>query len=169
MIVKLNDFVFNGIAGDVLSFEDFLSSPYLYDQGLVKIVKGERSYDAYSVSDVLANEDKPIKIEGFERFSQVVYDECERLAEHFDHTGPVTCHVFISPKGSTSFPLHVDLDDVVVHMVRGEKVFESPSGDFVLSEGDSLFIPHGTEHRAVNTESSVMLSIGLERFIKEKL
>jgi mannose-6-phosphate isomerase-like protein (cupin superfamily) len=169
MIVKLDDFVFNGISGDVLSFEDFLSSPYLYDQGLVKIIKGERSYDAYSVSDVLANYDKPIKIEGFERFSQSLYDECERLAEHFNHAGPITCHLFISPKDSMSFPMHVDLDDVVVHMVSGEKVFESPSGDFVLSEGDSLFIPRGTEHRAINTESSVMLSFGLERFINEKL
>lgn len=169
MLIKVKDFQFDGITESLISVEELLSSPYLYDQGLVKIIKGERSYDAYSFSDVLANADRPIKVEGFERFDQIVFDECERLAEHFDHSGPVTCHLFISPKDSASFPFHTDLDDVVVHMVKGQKLFESPSGDLVLSEGDSIYIPRGVEHRAINTDSSIMLSIGLERFLKEKL
>jgi mannose-6-phosphate isomerase-like protein (cupin superfamily) len=166
---KLTGFSFQGITEQLLSVDALLSSQYPYDQGLIKIVRDGGSFDAFSLMDVLSSEDKPIKVEAMERFNQKLYDECYRLASYFDHFGPVTCHLFKSPKDSTSFPLHEDLDDVVVHMVRGKKIFESPSGDFELLEGESIFIPRGVKHRAVNVEDSLMLSFGLERFIIEKL
>lgn len=169
MLSKLTDFCFKGITEQLLAVDELLSSSYPYDQGLVKIVRDGGSFDAFSLMDVLHYEDRPLKVEGIERFNLMLYNECQRLGTHFNHVGPLSCHLFRSPKGSISFPLHEDLDDVVVHMVKGRKIFESPSGDLELLEGESIFIPRGVKHRAVNVEASLMLSFGLERFIVEKL
>lgn len=169
MMWKITEHQFKGITEELLNVDGLLESPHLYEQGLIKLVRDGGSHDAYSVMDVLEHEDKPLKIEGIERHSALLYLECHRLGGALDHRGPVTCHLFRSPKDSTSFPLHEDLDNVVVHMVRGRKIFESPSGDLVLNEGESIFIPRGVKHRAVNVEASLMLSFGLERFLVEKL
>jgi hypothetical protein len=169
MLRKLTDFQFIGITEERLAVDALLDSLYPYDQGLIKIVRDGGMHDAFSIMDVLEHEDKPLKIEGIERLNRILYSECQRLGGNFGHYGPVTCHLFRSPKDSISFPMHEDLDDVVVHMVKGKKIFESPSGDLELLEGESIFIPRGTKHRAINVEASVMLSFGIERFIVEKL
>lgn len=169
MLHKLTDFQFIGLTEEHLMFDELLNSLYPYDQGLIKIVRDGGMHDAFSIMDVLEHEDKPIKIEGIERLTSITFSECCRLANNFNHYGSVTCHMFKSPQDSISFPLHEDLDDVVVHMVKGRKIFESPSGDLELLEGESIFIPRGTKHRAINVEASLMLSFGLERFIAEKL
>lgn len=169
MLSKLTDFQFVGVTEERLAVDKLLDSLYPYDQGLIKIVRDAGMYDAFSIMDVLEHEDKPLKIEGIERLNFIMHSECQRLGNHFRHKGPVTCHMFRSPKDSISFPMHEDLDDVVVHMVKGRKIFESPSGDLELLEGESIFIPRGVKHRAINVEASLMLSFGLERFIAEKL
>lgn len=166
---RLTEFVFNGITKRLLMVDEFLSHPYPYSQGLVKIVRDNGTFDAHSIMDTIEHNDKPIKIEGYEKMNAVFHEECRRLAAHFDHHGPVTCHLFISPEDSSSFPMHTDLDDVVVHMVKGQKTFEFPTGSLKLCEGQSIYIPKGTPHRAINTHDSLMLSFGLELFHVEKL
>lgn len=169
MLEKLQHNPFEGITEELLDVDTLFASGYPYDQGLIKIVRDGGSYEAFSPMDVLEHHDKPIKVEGCERLNMELYLACDRLNRSYNRFGPVTCHLFKSPKDSISFPLHEDLDDVVVHMVKGRKIFESPSGNLELNEGESIFIPRGVKHRAVNVEESLMLSFGLERFIVEKL
>lgn len=169
MLQLVNDFTFDGITEASLKLDDVLASSLFYEQGLVKFVSSGRSQDCFSPWMYVENSESVFKIEGYERFSLKMFDECRYLAEHYKHTGPVTCHLFKSPQGATSFPAHTDPDDVVLYMVSGQKDFEHDGGVLTLHEGEILLIPAGTTHRAINTNDSIMLSFGLERFLVEKL
>ena len=158
------------ISEETLGLDELLASPYPYEQSMVKVIKNGGSFDLFSVSDyVQVFETKPVKIEGMERRNAQLWSACQELAQRFEHVGPVTCHLFLSPQYSLSFAMHTDPDDVVIYMVSGSKVFESPEGQITLSAGDVLLIPRGTPHRANNIDSSVMLSFGLEQFTDAKL
>lgn len=170
MLKRLTDFQFRGIDEATLMIDQFFSSPHPYEQQLVRYILNDKSYGIFGPMDYLEHGlDKPIKAEGFERLNSTMYQECQRLAGHFNHYGYVSCHLFLSPKGSKSFTMHTDPDDVIIHMVQGRKVFESPDGQVELSAGESLYIPRGTHHRAINVDSSIMLSFGLEQFLEKKL
>ncbi|QTH80267.1 hypothetical protein PA10_00067 [Pseudomonas phage pPa_SNUABM_DT01] len=162
-------FQFEGITPELLDVDLLLSSPHLYEQCLVKYIKNAQSFDLYSQSDFLENSDCPVKIEGIERLNATMFQNCARLAAHFGHVGPVSAHLFISPKGGVSFPMHTDLDDVVIYMVEGRKVFKFPDGEIELTAGDSIHIPRGELHQAINVDSSLMISFGLELFLEAKL
>lgn len=168
MLQKI-DFQFQGITEELLMVDDFLASPHPYEQGLVKYVFNDASYGVNSPLEYLQHSDKPIKVEGYERLNATLFHECQRLAAYFGHVGYVSCHLFISPKGSSSFSMHTDPDDVVVHVVTGGKEFESIDQHEVLRAGDTLYIPRNHPHRAINTDSSIMLSFGLELFLEQKL
>lgn len=170
MLKQLIDFQFRGIDEATLMIDQFFSSSHPYEQQLVKYIENDKSYVAFGPMDYLEHgETKPIKVEGYERLNFTMFQECRRLAAHFSHDGPVSCHLFLSPKDSKSFIMHTDPDDVIIHVVQGRKVFESPAGQIELSAGDSLLIPRGTYHRAINVDSSIMLSFGLEQFLEKKL
>jgi Uncharacterized protein, possibly involved in glyoxylate utilization len=161
--------LFGCITESTLQVDDILSSPYPYEQQLVKILTGDIVIDAMSVSDVLEHSDKVIKIEGIEKLNRSLYQACKDLAEVMEHDGPITCHLFLSPAGGKSFPWHDDPDDVYLYMVEGAKTMAVGNEVHKLTKWDHLFIPRGTQHRAVNYHASKMLSFGLERFIAEKL
>ncbi len=168
-MLKKIDFQFQGITEELLMVDQFLSSPHPYEQGLVKYVFNDASYGINSPMEYLEHSDKPIKVEGYERLNAVLFGECQRLAAYFGHAGYVSCHLFISPKGSTSFSMHTDPDDVVVYVVKGGKEFESIDQLESVKAGDVLYIPRNHPHRAINTDSSLMLSFGLELFLEQKL
>lgn len=162
--------LFSTITESTLEVDDILSSPYPYEQQLVKILTGDIAIDAQSPSDVLEHSDKVIKIEGYEKLNRTLFRVCQSLAKEFRHDGPVTCHLFVSPAGGKSFPWHTDPDHVILYMVEGYKTMEvEGQGSIVMQPGSSIYIPQGTHHRAINIRSSKMLSFGLERFITEKL
>lgn len=161
--------LFSNITESTLRVDDILSSPYPYEQQLVKILNKGIVIDAMSVSDVLEHSDKVIKIEGYEKLCPTLFQACKDLAEVMEHDGPVTCHLFISPKGGKSFPTHTDPDDVFLYVVSGMKHMAVNDDVKLLTAGDSLLIPRDTPHRAYNLNDSKMLSFGLERFIVEKL
>ncbi|MND22219.1 hypothetical protein D3C81_144650 [compost metagenome] len=161
--------LFDSITESTLMVDEILSSPYPYEQQLVKIVHGNTVLDARSPMDVLSHPDRIIKIEGYERLNRTLFQTCKDLAEIMQHDGPVTCHLFKSPAESVSFPVHTDPDDVYLYMVEGSKHLILDKVVHRLERWDSLLIPRDTPHKAVNFKSSLMLSFGLERFIAEKL
>lgn len=81
----------------------------------------------------------------------------------------ITGHVFISKKDAVSFPLHRDPATVLITMISGEKDFivdYEDNGDykvFTVKEGEVLVIPENVVHMALNTNDSIMLSIGIEK------
>jgi len=169
MLQRLEMFKFSGICEDTLAVEDVIASAHVYEQNMIKVVRNNASYVVNNLNEYLELSTYPIKIEGYERFNSVMFRECKALASHMKHQGFVSCHLFLSPKASVSFAMHTDPDDVVVHMVKGRKLFESPDGVLELSEGQSIYIPRNYPHRAINTEDSIMLSFGLELFTEQKL
>lgn len=167
MIRKLA--ISNTVSEDDLDIDGLLAGPYMYEEGFVKHIVGGIVRQANSLADVIEYADKVLKIEGIEKLSPFLFSTCQQVAEFFQHKGPVTCHLFRSPYGSISFPLHTDPDDVVIYMVKGNKVFKTDSDDVLVNEGEWLHIPKGSMHRGWNIEDSIMLSFGLELFIVEKL
>jgi len=153
-----------------MRIDDVLSSPYAYEQEMVKIIlpQGD-TLTARSIMDVLKHENCVMKIEGYEKLTQRLFQFCKSTAKHLGHKGPVTCHLFKSPKGSASFPMHTDPDHVFLVMVEGTKAIETPERTWTLKAGDNLYLPAGTPHRAINVEDSIMLSVGLELFTVKKL
>lgn len=155
---------------DDLRLEDLYQSLLAYEQGMIKIVHPDPlRHTASSIMDVVENEDRVIKIEQYEKFSQRLFDLCRDLGSAFGHRGPVTCHVFISPVGGESFPEHTDPDNVFLYMLRGVKRIRLDGRETLLKAGETLFIPYDTPHEVFTLQDSVMLSFGLERFIEEKL
>lgn len=150
-----------------LHLDDVLFNPYCYEQGLIKVIEQNgKVYTMPNAGEVEAYyKVGTIKIEGMEKFSEHVWIQLNRLC----HYGPITCHVFIANENSPSFPDHVDLDDVVLFVVDGEKTIFMNGEEFVLGKGQCVNIPAGTPHHAINRKASVMLSIGFEKFILEKL
>lgn len=169
MLRKLEGFKFASITENLLMVDQVLSSWHFYEQGLVKVVRNDASYTLNSPSEYVEQMDHPIKIEGYERLNEIMHRECKCLSAWFKHFGHVSCHLFLSPKDSKSFSMHTDPDDVVVHMVKGRKLFESPEGTMTLEAGESIVIPRNHPHRAINVEDSIMLSFGLELFLESKL
>lgn len=170
IVRKHHDFANFRLTEDQVQPYRVLDSLYAYEEGMVKIILGELgSIAAFSASDVASHSHCPIKIEHYEKFSPELYRCCEVLKEYFRHRGPVTAHLFLSPAGSISFPMHTDPDDVLALVVKGTKKFKTEQGDFEVGSGEALFIPSGTPHMAVNDQTSIMLSFGLEKFIVDKL
>jgi mannose-6-phosphate isomerase-like protein (cupin superfamily) len=54
-------------------------------------------------------------------------------------------------------------------MVYGEKKIIINDKEVSLKEGDEIFIPANTKHKAIYTGDSLMLSFGLEKFLVDKL
>lgn len=153
-----------------LRIDEVLTSHYAYEQGMVKIVLGERGCKtANNYMDVMSHEDCPIKFENYERLSQKLWNYTKGIAKIYAHRGPFTCHLFKSPKGSQSFPMHTDPDTVFIVMIEGEKHFETDNGIIRLKAGECMLIPANERHRAINVSDSLMLSIGLEKYIVSKL
>lgn len=158
-----------GSSAEDLMVEAVVTSIYAYEQQMVKLVDGDFTQDAFSVVDYLAHEGKVVKFEQYEKLSPLLHRVAMTIASRLGHFGPVSCHLFKSPKEARSFSLHTDPDTVVLYMVEGRKIIESPTASFTLNAGDYLIIPAGVKHRADNIEDSLMLSFGLEHFIAEKL
>ena len=104
--------------------------------------------DLLSVDYYIAQEKYTVKVEGLENY--------------FTEYLPGTVHCFIAPQGAASFPEHQDPVDLEIKCLNGTKSMEIEGKEIDIHEGQSLFIPANTLHRATNKHSSVMLSIGTE-------
>lgn len=74
----------------------------------------------------------------------------------------VSAHMYISPDNGTAFDFHEDDSDVIIHMVHGIKGFQfEGKASFGLKQGETLHIPMGTRHRAINAGWSCHVSFGI--------
>lgn len=161
---------------DDLCLDEVTYSVYAHQQQLVKYVD---SYGRINISisteetRTAIKNNQLVKIEGFEKFSPQMLQVCRQLAQTFGHNGPVTAHVFISPKDSTTFHLHTDPDDVIIYVVDGIKVMDilkhTVSEKYTIETGKVVLIPKHKLHRGINVNSSIMISFGLEDFTQDKL
>lgn len=147
----------------------FLHNPLAYDQKLVSLInkKGEQ-IPLLSFSELYADQEATVKIEGMERFDFVLYNKCEEYKEKYNHRGPVTCHLFMARSNSPSFGMHTDPDDVIIHCVEGKKTLNVDGEYVLLREGEEVFIPANTPHQATNEFPALTLSFGLEKFLSDK-
>lgn len=112
------------------------------DQGL------DHDIDLLSVEYYIAQGKYTVKVEGLE--------------QHFVEYVSKTVHCFIAPAGAPSFPEHQDPVNVEIKCISGTKTLNVAGKDIELQQGESVFIPANTLHRATNKYASVMLSIGYE-------
>jgi mannose-6-phosphate isomerase-like protein (cupin superfamily) len=157
---------------EMLNLDAILFSPYAYEQGLVKVIGEDgKQTQLNSVGEFIIAQDGnyTVKIEGIERLSRDLYVACQLAARGADHFGPVSCHCFIAKRWAPSFPFHSDPDNVLLYVVDGTKSIEAIALEHSLTVGRTLFIAAGVPHRAHNNHPSVMLSIGFEKYLSEKL
>lgn len=150
---------------------EFIHHPLAYEQKLVHAVTPDllqiqltSPKDLYSYTDT-----KTIKIEGMERYNAWVWNKAREFADLYNHTGPITAHAFMTSINGPTFGVHTDPDDVIVYCCEGTKRMEVDGNLFVLNPGDWVYMPHNTPHRAINTDASLMISFGLERFYVDKM
>lgn len=164
----------NGIINIDLTLKDLmvdevLSSPYVYEQEYIKLILPQGSSPVSSVIKLVEHSGNGIKVEGYEKLSLRLHQASMKLASDCHHNGPVTCHLFISPKGSLSFPRHIDPDRVILFMLDGHKELNLDTGAVSLNPGDIFEIATNEPHQVVNKKDSVMLSFGLEHFTVDKI
>lgn len=148
---------------------EFLYNPLAYEQKLVSIInsKGEQ-IPLNSFAELYNEPNATVKIEGMERFNSTIFKRCEFYKLKYNHSGPVTCHMFIAKENSPSFGLHTDPDDVIIYCVEGSKTLSVDGKYIILNIGEEVFIPADTPHIAHNEHSAVTLSFGLEKFLIDK-
>lgn len=155
-----------------VDIESLLQTPYFYEQGLVVRINETGTTEILtSMSDLFKYPDSTIKLEGMERLSPSFHRLTEQLKNEFNHDGPVTAHIFISPKNGVTFPYHKDLEPVLVYVLEGQKNIAVKDNDeyvYTLLKQQGLFIPEGVYHKAVNEQASVMISFGFECWLKER-
>jgi mannose-6-phosphate isomerase-like protein (cupin superfamily) len=150
----------------------FLSHTLLYEQKLVKAIDAQHlQHDVFNFGDLIRHRanGSSIKVEGMERFSTEIFNQGRLYAKSYLHDGPVTCHMFISPAGSPSFPMHTDPDHVVIHCCEGIKRMQIVDSTIDIHPGSYVYIPYNTPHIALNEYDALTLSFGLERFLKDKM
>lgn len=157
-----------------LHLNELLTSVYVHEQQIVKFIdKFARAQTSYSSHETLSNKNTVIKIEAIEKLKSHTKKVCDFLSSYFNHNGPVTAHLFISPKNSISFPWHTDPDNVIIYVVSGKKEmqFKSCNEEYSLTilAGDCVIIPKNFIHKACNENESITISFGLEDFILDKI
>ena len=163
-------YIFESFCPEWVELDKLMSNPYIYQQNLVKYVKAGGSHDVGSMENYLGLvNDHVVKVEGLERYSKEMASFCEGIGRCLDHTGYITCHLFISTQGSVSFPEHTDPMEVILYMVDGKKEMFINGQSNIMRKGSVLNILPHEKHRAENIESSIMLSFGLERYTEEML
>lgn len=170
--VAVGQWGYKPITLKMLDLDSILFSPYAYEQGMVKVI-GEDGLQITlgNVGDYMKSRGKKqtIKIEGIERLNRELYDAVNRASRGVLHDGPVSCHCFIAEQGSPSFPDHMDPDGVMIYVVEGTKLMVINNEQHWLRKGSTLTMKPNVVHRAENREGSIMLSIGFEKFLVEKL
>lgn len=156
---------------DDLHLDEMLTSSFVHRQDYIKIIDGlGRVQTSRATHETLENKDLVVKIECMEKLSPLFHAVCKGLGISCDHDGPVTAHLFVSPKDGISFDMHTDPDDVFVYTVKGCKQMELENYGIVsIPEGWALFMPKNYPHRAINAEASMTISFGLEDFTLDKL
>lgn len=150
----------------------FLEKDLPYTEQMVFLIKPDRKiYVACDFNDVVSNiHYSTVKLQNMEKFSQKIFAKCNFYKEKYQHKGPVTCHLFYASSDfSPSFCLHSDLDNVIIEVCSGIKHMEIAGKEIVLKENETVFIPAGTEHRALNRVPNLILSFGLEKFLIDKI
>lgn len=157
----------------LLNVISFLHTKLVYEQRLANSIVVENNNVLQKlitdVSELYKTQEQTIKIEGMERFNEDTWKLCNYFANKFGHKGPVTCHVFIANKNSPSFPMHTDPDDVIIYCCNGNKTLQIEDKIVTLQPNDYVYIPYNIPHKAINENASTILSIGLERFLIEKI
>jgi mannose-6-phosphate isomerase-like protein (cupin superfamily) len=151
-------------------FENFIHTNLVYEQKLISVIdKESRQIYVDNLKELYEYPSCTIKLEQMEKYNKEIFNYCQFLAKNYSHQGPITCHLFRSLKGSKSFGLHTDPDNVIILCIEGIKDIVVDNIKYKLKPQDSLFIPANTPHEAINEENSLMLSFGLEKFYIEKI
>ncbi|WP_146605783.1 cupin domain-containing protein [Micromonospora craterilacus] len=127
------------------------------------------------------HEGHTIVLNGIHRRSSKVANLSRALEATLHH--PVGVNLYLTPRHSQGFDLHVDDHDVFILQLHGTKVWHVASGlspatehgkrplsdielrTMTLESGDSLYIPRGFPHRAQATAtSSLHLTVGVHAF-----
>lgn len=146
-------------------FDSFVQHDVVFDQKLLFYIEDGKEYFIKNLGHLHSNYGKTLKMECGERYNNKIYNFCKS----FNYFGPVTCHIYRAYSNSDSFKLHTDPDDVLLKMLEGQKIFEIDGKETILKQGEEIFIPANTPHRAINTNDSLMLSIGFEKFLIDKV
>ena len=148
----------------------FLTQKLPYEQRIVSYIdqSGLQHYvDKFTAIPNL--EDITLKVEGMEKYSKEIWNFCVNSAEIRNFEGPMTAHCFFAHPGSPSFGRHTDPDDVLIYCTEGIKTLYVENEYYELRPGEAVFIKANTPHKITNKYKSVMLSIGFERFLVDKL
>ncbi len=153
--------------------ENFLHTELPYEQKIVSVIDDQsRQIVLSNLNELYQYSNTTIKLEQMEKYNEGIFQKCQELRTKYSHPGPVTCHAFLAFKGSKSFGVHTDPDDVIIECLFGSKtLYVATKNDrrHVLKQGEYIFIPANTEHEIINEEKSLILSFGFEKFYTEKL
>jgi mannose-6-phosphate isomerase-like protein (cupin superfamily) len=147
-------------------FNFFITQTLPYEEKIINVIDDYgRQITLDNFGQLKRYENKTIKLESMERYSEKIYNHCKS----FSHFGPVTCHIFRSFKNSMSFPVHTDPCDIMLYVSYGEKNMIIDGEEIIIKSEESLYIPKNTPHYALNRKESIMLSFGLEDFFVNRV
>ena len=107
-------------------------------------------------------------VKNLENFNESIRLKAAKLGRVVD------VHMYLVPHGGLdSFDFHTDDKDVYIHMVYGKKKFILKEIDgekeYLLSDGDELFIKKGVVHKALPLSGSCLLSFGVDTSVSYQI
>jgi mannose-6-phosphate isomerase-like protein (cupin superfamily) len=84
-------------------------------------------------------------------------EQAEKLFEYNNGT----IHIFYNDINGPSFEEHADPVDVLIECLDGTKIMEVDGTTVILQPNQSVLIPAGTKHRALNNKKALMISYGI--------
>lgn len=105
------------------------------------------------------NNKNTVLIKNLENLNQKIKKVCDFFSSS------TSVHMYVTPDGGCSFPMHKDDRHIFIRMLYGSKIIICVENNnevpYMLNSGDWMHIPFGIDHRAVNCGPSISISFGI--------
>ena len=137
------------------TFIDFLFSNDCFENHDVSYIDIEGNQHYLDQSDYFKYQTEIAKL--IVSINTIKVEQIEKMFGYTDRTA----HIFFNKKDGPSFGNHTDPVDVLIECLDGIKHLEIEGKEKVLEPHDTVHIPAGTTHRALNYEKALMISYGI--------
>ncbi|RLA63443.1 MAG: hypothetical protein DRQ88_12405 [Epsilonproteobacteria bacterium] len=143
---------------------NLLKNPFYLEEDLVCILEETPTRGTSFLEGGIKERAKLVK-DSFIKGSTILFRGLERYLDLSYLKGfvdDINVHSLVAPKGGPSFKKHIDDRDVVLILLRGEKVvLDEHDNPTMIKEGDVMLIPKGELHQIKNITATWAITIGI--------
>jgi len=145
---------------------NLLKNPFYLEEDLVCILEETPTRETSFLEGGIIERAKLVK-DSFLKGSTILFRGLEMYLDlsYLEGFGEnINVHSLLAPKGGPSFEKHTDDRDVILILLRGEKiVLDEHDVPTLIKEGDVMLIPKGELHQIKNITATWAITIGIPK------